>query len=217
MSVDRKLELLSYVAAKKFEQDRYVLFGREELERYIGRFLGIERRESQIVLREIQSQHGLLVERAEQVWSFSHLTFQEYLTARWFVEHDELEALSKHVVSNYYDDPACDDLNMFSNHWNEVILMASELTSDKDNFLRFMKSSADNVLRNDLHLQSFLEWVFEKSLATQSSLPMCASRAFYFALACGAELTMKGYYDLAGNFYIDDSIKSSNRGFATLQ
>jgi NACHT domain len=207
LSVDRKLELLSYVAAKKFEQDRYALFGREELERYIGEFLGIERRESQMVLREIESQHGLLVERAEQVWSFSHLTFQEYLTARWYVEHDELAALSKHVVSNYYDDPACDDLNMFSNHWNEVILMASELTSDEDNFLRFLKSSADNVLQNDLHLQSFLEWIFEKSLATQSSLTMCASRAFYFALACGAELTMKDHYDLTGNFYIDKSIK----------
>jgi ribosomal protein L7/L12 len=60
-----------------------------------------------------------------------------------------------------------------------------------------------------LHLQNFLEWVFEKSLATQSSLQMCASRAFYFALACGAELTMKDHYDLAGNFYIDESIKKA--------
>jgi predicted NACHT family NTPase len=152
LSVDRKLELLSYVAAKKFEQDRYALFGREELERCIGEFLGIEPRESQMILREIESQHGLLVERAEQVWSFSHLTFQEYLTARWYVEHDELADLSKHVVSNYYDDPAPRDLNMFSNHWNEVILIASELTSDEDNFLRLLKSSAKDVLRNDLHL-----------------------------------------------------------------
>jgi NACHT domain/Ribosomal protein L7/L12 C-terminal domain len=209
LSVDRKLELLSYVATKKFEQDRYALFGREELERCIGEFLGIERRESQMVLREIESQHGLLVERAEEVWSFSHLTFQEYLTARWFVEHDELAALSKHVVSNYYDDPAPRDLNMFSNHWDEVILIASELTSDEDNFLRFLKSSADDILRNDLHLQSFLKWIFEKSLATQSSLPMCASRAFYFALACGAELTIKDHYNLAGIFYLDKDIKKA--------
>jgi predicted NACHT family NTPase len=206
LSVDRKLELLSYVAAKKFEQDRYALFGREELERCIGEFLGIERRESQMVLREIESQHGLLVERSEEVW---HLTFQEYLTARWYVEHDELAALSKHIVSNYYDDPAPRDLNMFSNHWNEVILIASELTSDEDNFLRLLKSSADDILRNDLHLQSFLEWIFEKSLATQSSLTMCASRAFYFALACGAELTIEDYYDLGRIFYLDKDIKKA--------
>jgi hypothetical protein len=98
---------------------------------------------------------------------------------------------------------------MFSNHWDEVILIASELTSDKDNFLRFMKSSADDVLRNDLHLQSFLKWIFKKSLATQSSLTMCASRAFYFSLACGAELVMKGCYDLGYSFYVDESIEKA--------
>ena len=59
----------------RLNQDRYVLFDREELERCVGEFLGIKRRESQMVLREIESQHGLLVERAEKVLSFSHLTF----------------------------------------------------------------------------------------------------------------------------------------------
>jgi hypothetical protein len=209
LSVDRKLELLSYIAVKKFEQDRYVLFDRKELEGYIGDILGIERLESQMVLREIESQHGLLVERAENVWSFSHLTFQEYLSARWFVDRDELEALSKHVVSNYYDDPSHCDINTFTNHWNEVILITSELRSDADNFLRFMKSHADNLIRNDLHLQNFLNWTFEKSLATQSNLKMCAIRAFYFALTCGAEMTIEDYYDLGSNFYIDRTIEKA--------
>jgi Effector-associated domain 10/NACHT domain/Ribosomal protein L7/L12 C-terminal domain len=209
LSVDRKLELLSYIAVKKFEQDRYVLFDRKELEGYIGEILGIERLESQMVLREIESQHGLLVERAENVWSFSHLTFQEYLSARWFVDRDELEALSKHVVSNYYDDPSHCDINTFTNHWNEVILITSELRSDADNFLGFMKTHADNLIRNDLHLQNFLNWIFEKSLATQSNLKMCAIRAFYFALTCGAEITIEDYYDLGSNFYIDRTIEKA--------
>ncbi|NJN12723.1 MAG: NACHT domain-containing protein, partial [Richelia sp. RM1_1_1] len=71
LSVERKLELLSYVAVKKFEQEQYVLFEQEELEGYIGEFLGIERRESQGVLRAIASVHGLLIERSHKVWSFS--------------------------------------------------------------------------------------------------------------------------------------------------
>ncbi|WP_146110874.1 NACHT domain-containing protein [Nostoc sp. 'Peltigera membranacea cyanobiont' N6] len=75
LSVERKLELLSYVAVKKFEQQQYVLFEQEELEGYIGEFLGIERRDSRGVLRAIASQHGLLIERSQKVWSFSHLTF----------------------------------------------------------------------------------------------------------------------------------------------
>ncbi|WP_335130586.1 hypothetical protein [Nostoc sp.] len=55
LSVERKLELLSYVAVKKFEQQQYVLFEQEELEEYIGEFLGIEQRESRRVLQAIAS------------------------------------------------------------------------------------------------------------------------------------------------------------------
>ena len=75
LSVEQKLELLSYIAVKKFEQEQDVLFEQEELEGYIGEFLGIERWESQGVLSAIASQHGLLIERSYKVWSFSHLTF----------------------------------------------------------------------------------------------------------------------------------------------
>jgi predicted NACHT family NTPase len=80
LSVDRKLELLSYLAVKKFEQEQYVLFEQAEIEGYIAEFLGIGQRESRAVLRSIESQHGLLIERSQKVWSFSHLSFQEYLT-----------------------------------------------------------------------------------------------------------------------------------------
>jgi predicted NACHT family NTPase len=84
LSVERKLELLSYLAVKKFEQTQYVLFEQTEIERYIAEFLEIGQRDSRAVLRAMESQHGLLIERAQKVWSFSHLTFQEYLVAKWF-------------------------------------------------------------------------------------------------------------------------------------
>lgn len=96
LSVERKLELLTYVAMKKFEQQQYVLFEQEELEGYIGEFLGIERRDSRGVLRAIASQHGLLIERAQKVWSFSHLTFQEYLVAKWI---DKFLYLLQHKIN----------------------------------------------------------------------------------------------------------------------
>lgn len=101
LSVERKLELLSFLAVKKFEQEQYVLFEEEELEGYIGEFLGIDRRESQGVLKAIELQHGLLIERARQVWSFSYLTFQEYLVAKWFVDNEKLEELSCHLEKMY--------------------------------------------------------------------------------------------------------------------
>jgi predicted NACHT family NTPase len=81
LSVEQKLELLSYLAVKKFEQEQYVLFEQTEIEEYIAEFLKIGQRDSRAVLRAIESQHGLLIERAQKIWSFSHLTFQEYLVA----------------------------------------------------------------------------------------------------------------------------------------
>ncbi|MEG5033078.1 NACHT domain-containing protein [Microcoleus sp. AT3-D2] len=82
LSVERKLELLSYLAVKKFEQTQYVLFEQTEIEGYIAEFLGIGHRDSRTVLRAMEAQHGLLIERSQKVWSFSHLTFQEYLVAK---------------------------------------------------------------------------------------------------------------------------------------
>ena len=37
--------------------------------------------DGEAVLKSIEAQHGLLVERARNIYSFSHLTFQEYFTA----------------------------------------------------------------------------------------------------------------------------------------
>jgi predicted NACHT family NTPase len=38
------------------------------------------------ILKSIEAQHGLLVERSRGIYSFSHLTFHEYFTARQFKE-----------------------------------------------------------------------------------------------------------------------------------
>jgi predicted NACHT family NTPase len=115
LSVERKLELLSYVAVKKFEQPQYVLFEQGEIEGYIAEFLGIEQRDSRVVLRAMEAQHGLLIERSQKVWSFSHLTFQEYLVAKHSVEREEIKALAKNHLSN--------------ERWLEVFLLATELLS----------------------------------------------------------------------------------------
>ncbi|MHC5719483.1 MAG: NACHT domain-containing protein, partial [Nostoc sp.] len=99
LSVERKQELLTFLAVKKFEKSQYVLFEQEEIEGYITEFLGIDQCNSRIVLRSIESQHGLLIERAHKVWSFSHLTFQEYLVAKWFIKSADPRTLEK--LANY--------------------------------------------------------------------------------------------------------------------
>jgi predicted NACHT family NTPase len=171
LSVERKLELLSYLAVKKFEQAQYVLFEQAELEGYIAEFLKIEPRESQAVLRAIEAQHGLLIERSQKIWSFSHLTFQEYLVARWFVSLNDIEV--KQLII-YID----------SKNWQEVFSLASEM-SWTDYSLLSVKQVIDSWMIGET-LKDFLDWTSQKSARmafNAKSLKKAAFRAFYIDIS----------------------------------
>lgn len=167
LSVERKLGLLSYVAVKKFEQQQYVLFEQEELEVYIGEFLGIEQRDSQMVLKAIECQHGLLIERARKVWSFSHLTFQEYFVAKWFCKQADWQVLAEHVSEARY---------------REVFLITTELSSNSEQLLKILKNKIDYILSGDNELQNFLAHVYVKSQSINVSYHPAKIRAFYFTV-----------------------------------
>ena len=49
-------------------------------------------------MKSIEAQHGLLVERAKGIYSFSHLTFQEYFTAQKIVNDQRLPDLVEHIT-----------------------------------------------------------------------------------------------------------------------
>lgn len=165
LSVERKLELLSYVAVKKFEQEQYVLFEQTELEGYIGVFLGIEKKSSCLgILRAIEAQHGLLIERARQIWSFSHLTFQEHFTAIWFSDEMNWQNLVNHIMEV---------------RWQEIFFRVIELISSTDEFLLLIKNNIDVFLASDIKLQNFLTWAFRKATTVSSPYKPAAVRAFY--------------------------------------
>jgi len=118
---------------KKFEQEQYVLFEQAEIEGYIGEFLRIGLRESQGVLRAIEAQHGLLIERSQKVWSFSHLTFQEYLVAKRFCEQADWEILVSYI---------------FKHSWREIFLLLSEVIVDIDRLMLLIKAISPHLLHN---------------------------------------------------------------------
>jgi predicted NACHT family NTPase len=91
LSLKRKEDLLSQIARTTFEAGNY-FFKQREVERYISQYIqnlpdvstdpeALEL-DSAAVLKSIEAQHGLFVERARGIYSFSHLTFHEYFTAR---------------------------------------------------------------------------------------------------------------------------------------
>ncbi|MBD0390555.1 MAG: hypothetical protein ICV54_29675, partial [Nostoc sp. C3-bin3] len=162
--LERKLELLSYLAVKKFEQPQYVLFEQEEIEGYIAEFLGIERRNSRAVLRAIESQHGLLIQRSQKIWSFSHLTFQEYLVAKWFVNKTAWVSLVKYV--NFQ-------------RWREVFLMSTEIAADANEIIQLMKINIDRSVALDEEIQDCLDWIKIKSQLISSEYKHSSLRCFY--------------------------------------
>lgn len=151
LSVERKLELLSYLAVKKFEQSQYVLFEQAEIENYIAEFLEIGPRESRAVLKAIEAQHGLLIERSQKVWSFSHLTFQEYLVAQFFVKNSQSQnswqRLSQHLTKPY---------------WRDIFLLVTQMLPIGDNLILLMKQKIDLIQKNNQKFQSFLNWTQQK-------------------------------------------------------
>ena len=82
--------MLSEIAARKFEENRF-FFSEDELITQIQKFgqgnaNTLETFNAPKILDTILIDQGLFVERVAGSYSFSHLTFQEYLTANYIVD-----------------------------------------------------------------------------------------------------------------------------------
>jgi hypothetical protein len=165
-SIEERKQLLSYLAVRKFEQaENFVLFEEAEICGYIAEHLQISAGESREVLGAIAQQHGLLIERAHGIWSFSHLTFQEYLVAKWFHDKKDWEKLLNYIGEKY---------------WQEVYLLIVEMLSNASSLLEMMKVKTDEQLIKHDKFQNLLEWLSQKSRRVDAPYKRAAIRAFYF-------------------------------------
>ena len=163
LSLKRKEDLLSQMALDMFERGDY-FFKQKTVEaqiiQYIQNLPDAEtdpealQLDSEAVLKSIEAQHGLLVERARGIYSFSHLTFQEYFTARRLVNSPAVKALEalKDLSSHITD-----------KRWREVFLLAVGMLPDADDLLKCMKVQVDSLVAGDEQLQRFLTWGRDKT------------------------------------------------------
>lgn len=184
LSVHHKQDLLSQIALKTFERCEY-FFRQKQIEQHIADYirnlpgvnndLGELQIDSKAVLKSIESQHGLLVERAQFIYSFSHLTFQEYFTARQIVgisDPQALETALKKLVRSINE-----------KRWREVFLLSVGMLRNADYLLQLMKKKTDQLVAQDEYLQAFLNWANEKSCAVTVPYKPVAVRTFYLAIA----------------------------------
>ncbi|MCC5645137.1 NACHT domain-containing NTPase [Nostoc sp. CHAB 5824] len=184
----QKLKLLSQVANTTFEQGNY-FFEQHIVEQYISDYISDLpnastepeqlQLDSESVLQAIELQHGLLAERVRGIFSFSSLTFQEYLTARQIVANHNLQALEQPLerLVNHITEP----------RWREIFLLTVAMLRSADFLVQLMKQQVDALVAQDPYLQKFLTWASQKSLASPPQ--PAATRAFYLALARTPHLT----------------------------
>ena len=158
LSVNRKEFLLAQIASTTFDRGEY-FFKQRHVERYIGEFIrnlkGAKddpealQLDSEAVLKSIEAQHGLLVERAKGIYSFSHLTFQEYFTASHIAEKGEkaLRELARHITEP---------------RWREVFFLVMERLNDASDFAVWMKAEIDGLVADDQRIQEYLTWFRHK-------------------------------------------------------
>ncbi len=178
LSLRKKETLLSQIGFKTFESDN-LFFHRKLAEKLIQDFItnlnNINSKtlefDSKLVLNSIEAQHGLLVERAKNIYSFSHLTLQEYFTARYMIDN-----LAKDNVRSILK------TNILNSRWREVFIITSGLLPEADNFL---KSMQDAILVRYLSqsLRNFL--ITSYSLIREDNyfpIEIRRSLALYYAL-----------------------------------
>lgn len=185
LSIQQKQDLISQIAFITFERGEY-FFTKQELQQYIFDYIcnlpcashEVEKLKSDslTVLKSIEVQHGLIVERARGIYSFSHLIFQEYFTARQIAvcSHPQVleTALQKFVC------------RITEPRWREVFLITVGMLRNADYLLELIKQQVDQLVAQDRQLQTFLAWVNQKSRSVTAPYKQGALRAFYITLAC---------------------------------
>ncbi len=200
LSLKRKEDLLSQLAFATFERGDY-FFKQATVESHIIQYIrnlpGANEDEEALqldgesVLKSIEAQHGLLVERARGIYSFSHLTFQEYFTAQYIVSptpalNQALQNLATHITEKRY---------------REIFLLAAGMLPEANTLLLLMKRQIDQIMQEkpteDPKLQAILIWTQQKADSVNASYKPAAIRALYLGLISHHPIDLSFTIDLS--------------------
>jgi hypothetical protein len=187
--------MLEQIAYDNFVADR-LFFQQGEIALQIEAVLkDLLREESPIdgkkVLKEVEEHHGLLVNRYDDVFSFSHLTIQEFLTA-------------KHVIDNSLDVDKLVTEHLGDKRWREVFLLLAGLRNADDLLLAIERKSQTYMATPKL--QQLLVWVDNVSDINSGNLQPVEKRALAIANAVAIALTINNIdeWQSDGDFISND-------------
>jgi len=179
LSFQRKKDLLGKIAFNTFKQGEY-FFKKKALQWQIADYIcnlpHVSTKpeqlqwDTEVILKSIEAQHGLLVERARDIYSFSHLTFQEYFAALEITATHSLELLVDRITEK---------------RWREVFLLVTGMMRNADRLLQLMKKKIDGLVAEDEILQRFLTSVCQRACMVNAPFKPAIIRAYFIVLNRG--------------------------------
>jgi hypothetical protein len=188
LGIEQERMMLAEIAYTGFFSDR-LFFSVREVTDQIRTFLASnlnapKHLDSEVILEAIQVQQGILVERARDVLSFSHLTLQEYLTAQHMADHNLIEAL---VNRPTLTDP----------RWRETWqLVAGLMRGGADDLLLRLEQQTHPLIDTD-KLKNLIHWADQATVGSGGNFKPAAKRSLAIFLA--RDLAR----DLARNLAVD--------------
>ncbi|MFZ4663894.1 MAG: NACHT domain-containing protein [Caldilineaceae bacterium] len=185
LSHKRKLQLLMNIALPAFQKSE-LFFRQRELEQSIVAYLAklpgappADTLDGTIILKAMEAQHSILVERAQGIYSFSHLTFQEYLTAR-YLDENQGNRENDNLIRTHLTD----------RRWREIFLLTASLLADADGFINTLRQATNGIIATTPTLIQILVWAQERT--EQAKAPgerRAAVHLAYVFLALARSLT----------------------------
>jgi len=139
-SISLKEKIFCSIAAKKYKENEF-FFLKDDLLNDIKVLLkdqssfnnNITLTDCEDILNSIEVQHGIFIKRAKKVYSFSHLTFQEFYAAKYLSENEDIKSLKQLITSK------CLDIK-----WRELIILLTGFSQEPMEILQIISLEIRN-------------------------------------------------------------------------
>ncbi|HLO50597.1 MAG TPA: NACHT domain-containing protein [Kamptonema sp.] len=184
-------DLLSEIAFAGFETEKF-LFERRSLLDIVKHFIsnnlkGNPNLDANLVLEAIAIKPGILVNKKHNLFSFSHPTLQEYLTAQYIYKNGKIQEL----VTNH----------LIDERWQPVfLLLAEQMGGEADKLLLQIETAAQKYIKNP-KLQALLSWANQLTLESEGNIKAAAKRATAILISGGDFASVQDTGESLGAMY----------------